>query len=242
MITIEQIRAARALLNWTQKKLAESTGISVRALNSIESGDSTPRLNTIDIIQETFERAGIEFLGDNGIRQRREKLAIEKFEGALAIESLINDIFKTLKISKTKELMVFNLDERKFSKVAVKTLNQHNLNFEHEKLKERLLIKYGDNFILSKPSHYRWFSSKSHTVPHLIYGDTVAFILWDSPIRIICLRNQDIAESYANVFEEIWKISVIPSFAQKALRKKSLDKLAMNLSTNEIRELGVVVK
>jgi DNA-binding XRE family transcriptional regulator len=70
MITPEQIRGARAMLNMTQARLAELAGISATALNSIERGASDPKSSTLRAIQSSLETAGIEFLnhGQPGVR------------------------------------------------------------------------------------------------------------------------------------------------------------------------------
>jgi predicted transcriptional regulator len=69
MITPAQIRGARAMLDLTQKQLAERAGLSPQALVSIETGASDPKASTLTAIQAALEEAGIEFL-PNGVRVR----------------------------------------------------------------------------------------------------------------------------------------------------------------------------
>ena len=62
MINLEQIRAARAMLNLKQQELAQKAGISTGTLNNIERGIQTdPKLSTMRAIQKTLEAEGIEF-------------------------------------------------------------------------------------------------------------------------------------------------------------------------------------
>ena len=68
MTTPAQIRAARALLGWTQAELAAKAGISTNALNNIERGAADPRLSTVNAIRKALEDAGIEFLSGEGLR------------------------------------------------------------------------------------------------------------------------------------------------------------------------------
>jgi transcriptional regulator with XRE-family HTH domain len=65
MITGQQIRSARAALNWSAQILAESSGVSLRTLMRLEQTDGVPasRASTLIEIQRTFETAGIEFIG-----------------------------------------------------------------------------------------------------------------------------------------------------------------------------------
>ncbi|MFT3810072.1 MAG: helix-turn-helix domain-containing protein [Micropepsaceae bacterium] len=68
MISPRQIRAARALLGWSQQKLADSAIVSVNAVTRLERGDVDPRVSTVVALQKALSKAGIEFLaaGDKG--------------------------------------------------------------------------------------------------------------------------------------------------------------------------------
>ncbi len=65
MITSAQIRAARALLGWSRSDLAENSGIGFSSMLRLESADGVPgaQFKTLEAIKNTFEKAGIEFIG-----------------------------------------------------------------------------------------------------------------------------------------------------------------------------------
>jgi transcriptional regulator with XRE-family HTH domain len=65
MITSAQIRAARGLLNWSRKDLAEKSGVSFSSMMRLESFDGVPSSNvkTLDALKKAFEEAGVEFTG-----------------------------------------------------------------------------------------------------------------------------------------------------------------------------------
>ena len=65
MITSSQIRAARAMLNWSREELAKNSGVGISALMRFEGAEKIPRGNikTFELIQGAFEKAGIEFIG-----------------------------------------------------------------------------------------------------------------------------------------------------------------------------------
>ena len=79
MITSDQIRAARALLRWSGKDLAEKTGLGFSTLMRLEVLDGVPsaQAKTLEAIQKAFELAGIEFIGTPeagaGVRWRTQK-------------------------------------------------------------------------------------------------------------------------------------------------------------------------
>lgn len=69
IITGEQVRMARAGLNWSLKMLAERSGITGRTITHIEKGRH--RLHhpaTQRRIREAFEGAGAKFIGKRGVR------------------------------------------------------------------------------------------------------------------------------------------------------------------------------
>jgi DNA-binding XRE family transcriptional regulator len=68
MITRAQIRAARALIDWTQSDLAQASGVSQVAIKNLERGATDPRVSTINNIQAAFDQAGVIFLDAGDIR------------------------------------------------------------------------------------------------------------------------------------------------------------------------------
>jgi transcriptional regulator with XRE-family HTH domain len=66
MITAEQCRAARGLLDWSQAELADKAGVGIVTVRQFEAGDHEPRRATLDVIKRAFESAGVEFIDQNG--------------------------------------------------------------------------------------------------------------------------------------------------------------------------------
>ena len=64
-MTTEQIRAGRAALGWSGKRLAEASGVSLRTIAKLEAGSGVPAANaqTIEKLRIALEEAGIEFIG-----------------------------------------------------------------------------------------------------------------------------------------------------------------------------------
>jgi transcriptional regulator with XRE-family HTH domain len=58
-----QIRAARALLGWSQTKLAEEAGLSVITVKRLEASDEQfqARFDTVMKVKDAVERAGVVF-------------------------------------------------------------------------------------------------------------------------------------------------------------------------------------
>jgi transcriptional regulator with XRE-family HTH domain len=78
-LTSEQVRAARALLRWEQRDLAEASGVSLPTVKRLETqaGELAAQERTIIELWKALEKAGIEFIAENGggagvrLRKRR---------------------------------------------------------------------------------------------------------------------------------------------------------------------------
>ena len=77
MITARQIRAARALLGWSQQQLADRAIVSLNALARLEKGSVDSRVSTVNAVQKPLLKAGIEFLAADqkgeGVRLKSPK-------------------------------------------------------------------------------------------------------------------------------------------------------------------------
>jgi transcriptional regulator with XRE-family HTH domain len=67
-VSIRQIKAARALLAWSQEQLAAAADISIPTIKRLEASDGPlgGRSETGDKIRKTLEVAGVEFINENG--------------------------------------------------------------------------------------------------------------------------------------------------------------------------------
>ena len=67
-ITSELIRAARALLRWEQRDLAQASGVSLPTIKRLEGvpGRLAAHGSTVTAIRRAFESAGIEFTIGSG--------------------------------------------------------------------------------------------------------------------------------------------------------------------------------
>ena len=62
-----QCRAARALLNWPMKVLANYANLSVKTINTFENESRVPIKNNLVAIKSTFEAHGITFCKTGGV-------------------------------------------------------------------------------------------------------------------------------------------------------------------------------
>jgi transcriptional regulator with XRE-family HTH domain len=61
-----QLRAARALLDWSRDDLAAAAKTTSRTLARLEAGENVPRGSTLAAIRTALEAAGVIFVDENG--------------------------------------------------------------------------------------------------------------------------------------------------------------------------------
>jgi predicted transcriptional regulator len=66
MVTPAQCRAARGLLDWSQQDLATQAGVGIATVRQVEAGATEPRRATLVVLKQAFEKAGVEFIDENG--------------------------------------------------------------------------------------------------------------------------------------------------------------------------------
>jgi transcriptional regulator with XRE-family HTH domain len=90
VLTPAQCRAARGLLDWTQQELAQKAGLGIVTVRQLEAGTHEPRRLTLDVVRRAFERAGVEFIdedgGGAGVRLRKPHRSSARVSHGIASE------------------------------------------------------------------------------------------------------------------------------------------------------------
>jgi transcriptional regulator with XRE-family HTH domain len=79
LLTPEQCRAARSLLDWTQDKLAESADVSRATIADFENCQRSPNRSSLHMLAQTFFAAGVDLIPEEdsngvGVRLRARRL------------------------------------------------------------------------------------------------------------------------------------------------------------------------
>ncbi len=88
MLTGAQLRAARALLGFDQKTLADQAGVSLPTVQRMESSPGIVRgiVDTLTKIVEALDRAGIELIGEGAQSNGRGRGVRMKKQAERAVE------------------------------------------------------------------------------------------------------------------------------------------------------------
>src|SRR5690606_21262284 len=167
MLTIEQIRAARALLGWSQSDLADRAGLSQTGIARIENGTNKPNTSTLVKIEAAFSAANIEFI-DGGVRMLQDRLLV--YEGKDSLRKLQDDIFHTLCMAKEdKEVLLLGIDELSEAEPQdYQYTKMHIKRLQNEGISERIIVEEGEDSFIAPKSWYRKMN-KRYFSPHTVF-------------------------------------------------------------------------
>lgn len=208
MPTIEQIRAARALLGWSQGELAEKSGLTQTSIARLENNTNKPNSATLDKITTALHNAGIEFIDNTGLRKRSGEIKI--FQGVDGFRDFMDDVYEHVStiggdvcLYNAKPDNWLELLGEDWMEMHLHRMLQHSKNFTFRATcnKNDLHLhgyKYGE---------YRWVPDKlykKHTI--YIYGECLAIILFlENDVVINAVYNKEFSESLKTVFDVIWE-------------------------------------
>lgn len=110
----EQIRAARAMLDWSQQDLADAAGVSKDTVKNYELANNKPNTQTLTRIIGALEMAGIEFLSDGGLRPNRER--IKQLSGADGMKALMDMVYQACVDAPNGHIIVANVQQSLYTK------------------------------------------------------------------------------------------------------------------------------
>jgi transcriptional regulator with XRE-family HTH domain len=208
-ITIDQIRAARSLVNWTQQDLANAAGVVRDTVKNIENG-KTPHQDTLSKVVNALERANVEFTENEGVRKRNT--GVMTYQGKEGFAEFRKDVLEEARKGEP-DICVSNVDERLFDQWGEGEVNDHYrstmraLMANDASIKRRILIKEGDDHTTATDNaEYRWIPEKEFgDFPFYIYGDKTAMILFeDDKLDVFIISHPLITHYFRKQFDDKW--------------------------------------
>lgn len=198
MITAQQVRAARAYLDWNRTTLSEESGVSEAQICSFEIGTTkNPRQGTMDALERTFLQHGVGFK-DGGILPLLD--CTIRFEGEGWYRRLLDDVYKTLARIKNPELLLFDADDRKSSP----EVNNQYRKIRAAGARMRQLVEEGNTYLMGPLKEYRYIPKKRfENYVSMVYGDKVA-VCTDNNTRATVFKDKHLAATWKNIFEMLW--------------------------------------
>jgi len=206
ILKARQIKAARALLDWAQDKLAEEAGLSVATIRKLELGNISPRGKTNELIRHVFEEAGLEFIEPNGVRERPEGIIV--YEGDEGIKAYLEDIYHTSLRNGSEIIQVWPSKN-----AAIKTIGDHRFAHAERMIaaQDRIKVKCiltEDPTYLPFPYIEDRFLSRHFIdfVPFYVYSDK--YVIFppapDGKRKIVVIQSRVVADAFRRQFDTMW--------------------------------------
>ncbi len=212
MPTIEQIRAARALLGWSQNDLADHADLSQTGIARIENGTNKPNSTTLSKIKSAFDRHDITFIDDTGVKKRVNE--VRTLKGADAMSTFLDDVYNTVLENGTKEnpteVFLSNVVHENWIKwMGDDKWENHTNRMTKDKdiMDVRIIVREGDtHFPAQAYSKYKWMPSEYFNDKSFYsYHDKLAFLhFMDDGIEILLIKQEDFAKGYRDLFTIAW--------------------------------------
>ena len=212
MLTIEQIRAARALLDWSQHDLAEHAGLSQTGIARIENGTNKPNSKTLQKISSAFDRNDIEFIGTSGLRKRSNE--IKRLHGRDGFREFMNDVYEVAK-KEGGEICLHNAKPDNWYKwLGKEWYEEHSKRMSElgTSISVKITAEKGNlNFIANSFAEYRWMPEHLFNEQSIYaYGDRIALLFFsDNEVNIVIIKNRDIKEGFTGLFNVAWDKTAI---------------------------------
>lgn len=129
--------------------------------------------------------------------------------GKNVVRSIQKDVLDVL-IKNKGENLVIGVDEALFMGADGIIMQQFFEELKRNKLKERVLVREGDNFLPAYKSttSYKYLAKEFfEPTSTFIYGNRVAIILFNEPLYGIIIESKSLANTYRKQFELLWKVA-----------------------------------
>jgi DNA-binding XRE family transcriptional regulator len=203
MIKGFQIRAARALLDWSADHLAKKVGLSRETINKIEDEIVQPRAKNLADILDVLDKHRIEFVGDRGVTFKSDQITTLRGDNAYC--QVLDDVIATMRAVPNAEALFACVDDKVSPPIVVE--NYRRLRMAG--IGMRSLVKEGNTYLMGKLSEYRCLpAGYFHNNATVIYGDKFATMILDpataEDTAAVIINNPHIAAVQRNLFNLIW--------------------------------------
>jgi len=190
-ISVEQIKAARALLSWNQEELAAHAGLNTDQIRSFESGRSKS-LEVLTAVHQAFTAHGLDFVNGGVVPRQVSSYVLDSYMDVL------EDICRSM--LNGGEVLKHCVDHSRSTPEVIKKVKE----MREAGIRERLTISAGDDYITGNPEDYRQIPAAYFAASEVIviYLNKVVFFVDGKALVIV---NQNLARVFKDQFEYWWK-------------------------------------
>lgn len=155
----------------------------------------------------------------------KEDTFVEVFKGKEGLKYFLKDIIKTIGLGKEErkkgkkewigepEVLITGIDDQKYQETLPIFMPQYFRDLKNKGIRERVITAQRKGIFLfdkalAPTTTYRFLEAKQFNPTNtFIYGNKVVIVTWGSPVTAVMIKNNEIAETYRNHFEHLWKVA-----------------------------------
>lgn len=210
-ISPSQLRAARALLNWSRADLAKRSGISEPTIHRFENSTNEPEARTAKKLLNVFDSHGVEFTEHQGVRFKPSNVdvydGVERFDYFYEFfYDHVNRYGGNICLSIYEESLLPRL--RKNPDLHRKRMKEL---FDRKAITFRILTAKSD-FVSHGYAQFRWQPQLAMPTGFYAFGDCLALMSFVNPRspHIVVLHSSPLADAYRQSFDIAWKQAESP--------------------------------
>ncbi|MCL2504812.1 MAG: helix-turn-helix domain-containing protein [Alphaproteobacteria bacterium] len=206
-ITGRQIRAARGLLGLKMEELADKAGLTRITIRQIENETVQPQEKSMAKIYAVFDKFGVEFLPDEGMRIRKQD--VRSYSGKAGYRQFLDHVFETLK--KGGNIRQFNFGDMRYLPNEEAFVADHFLRMGTiNGLDARVIETENETKHKLQYCDYRNLDKKFKDMsPWYLYGEYLTLSLYEAGGKreFITIRSKLLTERYLKEFDIFWNMA-----------------------------------
>jgi len=207
IITGRQIRGARGLLGWSMEDLTAKTDVNRITIRQIESDQVQPQEKTLTKIFSVFDKHGIEFLEDEGVKIRKQQA--RTYVGKAGYRQFLDHVYETLKDG--GRIRQFNFGDLRYLPYDEGFVGEHLERMAAIKgLDAKVLEMEGETKVPVSYCEYRYLDKPFRGMaPWYLYGDYLVVSLNEtgSKREFMTIHSKLLAERYVKEFDIFWNMA-----------------------------------
>lgn len=210
IITGRQIRGARGLLGWTIEDLVAKSGVNRITIRQIEAEEVQPQEKTLSRIFAMFDKHGIEFLPEEGVKIRKQES--RTYSGKAGYRQFLDHVYETLQDGGI--IRQFNFGDLRYLPYEEGFVGEHLKRMAQiDDLDAKVLEMGGETEIPVSYCEYRYLDKKFENMsPWYLYGDYLTHSLFETGAKreFITIHSKLLAERYIKEFDIFWDMAELP--------------------------------
>ena len=209
IISPEQLRAARAILEISQDAVAKEVGMTHTKLSRLEKGTTDATSTDLGALLAFYEGKGLEFTDNHGVHVKQTFETI--YRGQKGMRELMDVVYEVAS-TEGGEICQFHLGSGKFIQWLGKDwykMHAERMVKVKDNFNFKIIVNEGAKIFIAKEfAKFRWYPKEKMTErTFYIFGDKVC-LFYPEPeqLEIRVINDRGLADQMRALFDAVWDL------------------------------------